>query len=86
MGGARVILATAPSAPAVQDMMRGLAVGGRVVLVAAVVEPLTDSGVAAHLLRQGIQGWPSGSAKDSEDTLRFAVQTGVSVRWWRSFR
>jgi D-arabinose 1-dehydrogenase-like Zn-dependent alcohol dehydrogenase len=29
------------------------------------------------LARRSIQGWPSGTAKDSEDTLRFSVLTGV---------
>ncbi len=27
--------------------------------------------------RRTIQGWPSGTAKDSEDTLSFSVLTGV---------
>ena len=29
------------------------------------------------LMRRSIQGWPSGTAKDSEDTLRFSILTGV---------
>jgi D-arabinose 1-dehydrogenase-like Zn-dependent alcohol dehydrogenase len=27
--------------------------------------------------KKTIQGWPSGTAKDSEDTLRFSAQSGV---------
>ena len=27
--------------------------------------------------RKSIRGWPSGTAKDSEDTLEFGVSTGV---------
>ena len=27
--------------------------------------------------RASIKGWPSGTAADSEDTMRFAVQSGV---------
>ena len=29
------------------------------------------------MARRSIQGWPSGTAKDSEDTLRFSALTGV---------
>jgi D-arabinose 1-dehydrogenase-like Zn-dependent alcohol dehydrogenase len=35
------------------------------------------SGVSLILAKRNIQGWPSGTAMDSEDTLRFAAQTGV---------
>jgi D-arabinose 1-dehydrogenase-like Zn-dependent alcohol dehydrogenase len=77
MGGARVILATAPSAAAVEDVMGGLGVGGQLLLVAAVPEPLRLPALQLIGLRQSIRGWPSGHAKDSEDTLRFAAATGV---------
>jgi D-arabinose 1-dehydrogenase-like Zn-dependent alcohol dehydrogenase len=29
------------------------------------------------LQRQSLRGWPSGHAKDSEETLRFAADTGI---------
>jgi D-arabinose 1-dehydrogenase-like Zn-dependent alcohol dehydrogenase len=29
------------------------------------------------MTRRSIQGWPSGTAKDSEDTLQFSALTGV---------
>ncbi len=29
------------------------------------------------MARRSIQGWPSGTAKDSEDTLQFSGLTGV---------
>ena len=29
------------------------------------------------MARRSIQGWPSGTAKDSEETLAFSAQTGV---------
>ena len=40
---------------------------------------LTTSVAAAALLlpRLSIQGWPSGHAKDSEDTLQFCARFGV---------
>ena len=40
-------------------------------------EPLNISALQIVLNKQRIQGWPSGSAIDSEDTLRFSVLTGV---------
>jgi D-arabinose 1-dehydrogenase-like Zn-dependent alcohol dehydrogenase len=79
-GGAKVILATAPSARAVAEVIEGLSVGGQLLLVAAVPEPLTIPAVPLILARRSIQGWPSGDAKDSEETLAFAAQTGIRPR------
>jgi D-arabinose 1-dehydrogenase-like Zn-dependent alcohol dehydrogenase len=77
MGGARLILATAPSAAAVEDVLSGLGTGGQLLLVAAVPEPIRLPPLPLIIRRQSVQGWPSGHAKDSEDTLRFAAATGV---------
>jgi D-arabinose 1-dehydrogenase-like Zn-dependent alcohol dehydrogenase len=79
-GGAAVVLATAPSAEAVTSVIDGLAPGGQLVLVAAVLEPLPVSALALIGPRRSIQGWPSGTAKDSEDTLAFAAATGIRPR------
>jgi D-arabinose 1-dehydrogenase-like Zn-dependent alcohol dehydrogenase len=76
-GGAQVVLATAPSAEAVQQALGGVGNGGELLLVAAVFEPLAVSGLPLIMGRRAIRGWPSGDAKDSEETLAFAVQTGV---------
>ena len=77
LGGARVILATAPNAPAISELVGGLAVGGKLLIVGAPFEPLSISAVDLVLARRDVQGWPSGTAVDSEDTLRFSAQTGV---------
>lgn len=79
-GGARVILATAPNAGAVVDVLDGLGVAGQLLLVAAVPEPLSIPGLPLIIARRSIQGWPSGTAKDSEETLAFAAQTGIRPR------
>lgn len=76
-GGAQVVLATAPSATAVQQVIGGIAAGGELVLVAAVFEPLAIPGVALIGARRAIRGWPSGTAKDSEETLAFAVRNDI---------
>jgi D-arabinose 1-dehydrogenase-like Zn-dependent alcohol dehydrogenase len=77
LGGARVILATAPNAKAMSQLVGGLGVGGRLLVVGAPFEPLEISALQLIGPRRGIQGWPSGSAMDSEDTLRFCAQSGV---------
>jgi 2-desacetyl-2-hydroxyethyl bacteriochlorophyllide A dehydrogenase len=77
LGGARVILATAPDAKAIAALVGGLGSGGKLVIVGVSPEPLNISLMDLILARRSIQGWPSGTAKDSEDTLRFSVLTGV---------
>ena len=77
LGGARVILATAPDSKAIAALVGGLAPGGKLVIVGVSPEPLNISLMDLVLARRSIQGWPSGTAKDSEDTLRFSVLTGV---------
>jgi D-arabinose 1-dehydrogenase-like Zn-dependent alcohol dehydrogenase len=77
LGGARVILATAPDAQSISSLISGLGVDGTLLVVAAPGEPLTVDAVALIGKRASIQGWPSGTAKDSEDTLRFSAMSGV---------
>jgi D-arabinose 1-dehydrogenase-like Zn-dependent alcohol dehydrogenase len=77
LGGAKLIVATAPSAAAVADVMPGLGISGQLLLLAAVAEPLPVTTVPMLLQRQSLRGWPSGHAKDSEETLRFAADTGI---------
>jgi len=76
-GGASVILATAPDGKAMGELIDGLAVGGRLVLVGAAVEPFAVSSMQLLLTHRSVVGWPSGTSRDSEDTLKFAAQTGV---------
>jgi D-arabinose 1-dehydrogenase-like Zn-dependent alcohol dehydrogenase len=77
MGGARVILATAPSAASMSPLLDGLGVDGQVIVVGADGDSLAASPVQLIPGRRGVRGWPSGHAKDSEDTLDFASLSGV---------
>lgn len=77
LGGARVILATAPSAKPMTALIDGLSVDGRMMVVGATPEPIEVPPIRLIGARKSIQGWPSGIAPDSEDTLRFAELTGV---------
>lgn len=77
LGGAKVILATAPNANAIAELVDGLSVGGTLLVVGAPFEPMQISAVQLVLARRAIQGWPSGTAMDSEDTLQFSAFAGV---------
>src|SRR5882724_10548790 len=77
LGGAKVILATAPSAKAIAELVDGLSVGGKLVIVGAPVEPMEISVLQLLLARRAIQGWPSGTAMDSQETLQFSAFAGV---------
>src|SRR5215467_3171875 len=77
LGGARVILATAPSAKAISDVVAGLGVNGNLLIPAAPNEPLTVNVMPLLMGRRQISGWYSGTARDSQDTLEFSVLSGV---------
>ena len=77
LGGARVILATAPSAKAISAVVDGLAVNGNLVVPAAPADPLTVSVMPLIMGRRSVSGWYSGTARDSQDTLEFSALTGV---------
>jgi len=77
LGGARVILATAPSAKAMSSLVDGLGMNGRMMVVGAAPDPIEVTPIQLIFGRRSIQGWSSGIPTDSEDTLRFAELTGV---------
>ena len=77
LGGASVILATAPDSKAMSTLIDGLGVGGRLLVVGASADPLSVTPVQLIMSRRSITGWPSGTARDSEDTLNFCALTGI---------
>ncbi len=77
LGGAKVILTTAPNAKAMAEVVDGLGVGGKLVIVGAPFEPLEVSALSLIMKRRAIQGWPSGTAMDSQETLQFSAFSGV---------
>ena len=77
LGGAQVILATAPSAKAMSELVGGLKTGGELLTVGVSGEPLEISLTPLILGKRRVQGWPSGTAMDSEDTLQFSEMAGV---------
>lgn len=77
LGGARVILATAPSAAAISPLTDGLGPNGRLIVPAAPAEPLTINTLSLIMRRSSVAGWYSGNARDSQDTLEFSALSGV---------
>jgi len=77
MGGAKAIIATVTSAPAMQAIAGGLGVNGTMMVIGA-VGALTVDSFDLLVKRAAVKGWYSGTAADSEDTLAFSRQNGVA--------
>ena len=77
MGGARVILTTAPSAKAMSALIDGLGARGTLLVVGASLDAIEVTPLQLIAGSRNIQGWASGTPTDSEDTLRFAELSGV---------
>lgn len=77
MGGAKVILATATSAKAMSEIFGGLGTNGKMVVVGAPPDNIEVNPLPLIFGRKIVQGWPSGIPTDSEDTMNFAVLSGV---------
>ena len=74
LGGARVILCTAPNSEAISGLVNGLGMGGQLIIVAGVSEPLQV--LPGQLFRGGrsIKGWHGQRPADAID---FSVRFGV---------
>jgi D-arabinose 1-dehydrogenase-like Zn-dependent alcohol dehydrogenase len=77
LGGATVVLSTITAAAAMEPALGGLGIDGELIVVGAAPEPLPVHTAPMIGTRASIKAWPSGTCADSEDTMRFAVQTGV---------
>jgi D-arabinose 1-dehydrogenase-like Zn-dependent alcohol dehydrogenase len=77
LGGARVILAAVTNSNAMSAAIGGLTVGGKLIVLGASPEPIEVSPLLLISDRRAIQGWPSGTSIDSEDTLAFSAMTDI---------
>jgi len=77
LGGARVILATAPSSKAMSELINGLGPNGKLMVIGATLDPIEVTPIQLIAGSKTIQGWAAGTPADSEDTLRFAELSGV---------
>ena len=80
LGGASVVLATAGNAQAMADTVGGLGLRGELVAVGVTAEPLPISPVQLISPALSVTGHPSGTARDIEETMHFAVLSGVRAR------
>jgi propanol-preferring alcohol dehydrogenase len=74
LGGARVILCTAPNSKAIAELLNGLSRNGQMIIITFVNEPMQ---VLPVLLMRGVRsisGWIGGNIGD---TLRFSILTKI---------
>ena len=77
LGGAKVILATATSGKAMNAVIAGLGIDGKLIVLGAAMDKIEVDPLLLIGGRRAIAGWPSGTSIDSQDTLAFAALTGV---------
>jgi D-arabinose 1-dehydrogenase-like Zn-dependent alcohol dehydrogenase len=77
LGGARVILATAPSSKAMSEVIDGLGTNGRLVVIGVSPDPIEVTPLQLIMGTRTLEGWVAGTAADSEATLKFSELTGV---------
>jgi len=77
LGGARVILATAPSSKAMSVLIDGLGPNGKLVVIGAAPDPIEVTPAQLIFGSKTIQGWSAGTPAASEDVLNFCVLSGV---------
>jgi D-arabinose 1-dehydrogenase-like Zn-dependent alcohol dehydrogenase len=77
LGGAQVILATAPSAKSMSELIDGLAPNGKLLVIGASPDFIQVNPVQLIVGARAIQGYVSGTPADTEDTLRFSELSGV---------
>jgi D-arabinose 1-dehydrogenase-like Zn-dependent alcohol dehydrogenase len=79
LGGAKTILSTVTNADAISAAIGGLGYHGNFVIVGVDFKPIQVSALQLIGGKQAVSGWPSGTAIDSEDTLKFSEMTGVKA-------
>ena len=77
LGGARVIMATAPNSKAMSELIGGLGPNGNLLVIGASFDPIEVAPVQLIIGSKSINGWAAGTPADTDDTLRFAELRGV---------
>jgi propanol-preferring alcohol dehydrogenase len=77
MGGARAIIATAPSGGAMGPLVSGLAARGKLIVVAVPGDPIQLNAVPLIFGGRSVYGTLAGTAIDSEDALAFSVRENI---------
>ncbi len=77
LGGVAVVLGTAGNSEAMSATVGGLQPQGELITIGVTPEPLSISPLQLITPGLSIIGHPSGTAKEIEDTMHFAVLSGV---------
>jgi D-arabinose 1-dehydrogenase-like Zn-dependent alcohol dehydrogenase len=77
LGGAQVILATAPSSKSMSAAIDGLAPNGTLIVIGVDAQPIDVTPLQLITKVRSIQGGLAGTPADGEDALRFAELSGV---------
>jgi len=77
LGGARIIVATAPNAAAVESILPALGVGGELLLLAAFEESVKVSPFHLIMCNGKVSGWSSGDSRDSQNTVDFSAMNQI---------
>jgi D-arabinose 1-dehydrogenase-like Zn-dependent alcohol dehydrogenase len=77
LGGAQVILATAPSSKAMSELIDGLATNGKLIVIGVAPNPIEVKPVQLIVGTKNIEGTAAGTPAAEEDTLNFAELSGV---------
>ncbi|OCL11056.1 alcohol dehydrogenase [Glonium stellatum] len=76
MGGASLVVVTAPNAKIVGNLVKACGPLGKILVLSPVGEVPVDTGVMIHY-GISVYGWPSGHALDCEEAIDFAERQGV---------
>ena len=79
IGGAALIVVTAPDPKHISGLLNGLAPGGKLLILAPVGDVPVNT-VAMITKGLSVHGWPSGHALDSEEAIQFAFHHDVNCK------
>ncbi|KAI2782727.1 alcohol dehydrogenase [Daldinia loculata] len=77
LGGAAMIVSTAPNAAAISPLVGGLQAGGKLLVLGPPHDPVPFNTLLMNLKSLSVHGWSNGHALDSEEAIRFSVDHGV---------
>lgn len=80
LGGADLVVCTAPSADLIKSLIPGLNVNGTILILAVMQEDISFPSMPLIQKRLSVRGWPSGTAEDSRQTVQFAIEQGVQCQ------
>jgi NADPH2:quinone reductase len=79
LGGADLVLATAPASDAIAAVIDGLGPNGEVLTVGIPDEPVPVEVGSLTATRGSLSGWASGTPSDAEDTVAFGARRDIET-------